>query len=110
MDVNFVESNPIPVKAAMALMGLLEPVWRLPMVPAAAAASLAKIEKVLEAVGLLRESARCRLRSSSCSTTSRRTYTDEHFAPFRRIQARAERRARFAPREPDAVVAAPAGA
>ena len=33
MDVNFVESNPIPVKAAMALMGLLEPVWRLPMVP-----------------------------------------------------------------------------
>ena len=26
MDVNFVESNPIPVKAAMALMGLLEPV------------------------------------------------------------------------------------
>ncbi len=33
MNVNFVESNPIPVKAAMALMGLLEPVWRLPMVP-----------------------------------------------------------------------------
>ena len=33
MDVNFVESNPIPVKAAMALMGLLEPVWRLPLVP-----------------------------------------------------------------------------
>ena len=36
MDVNFVESNPIPVKAAMALMGLLEPVWRLPLVPPAA--------------------------------------------------------------------------
>src|SRR5258708_4668291 len=33
MNVNFLESNPIPVKAAMALMGLLEPVWRLPMVP-----------------------------------------------------------------------------
>ena len=49
MNVNFVESNPIPVKAAMALMGLLEPVWRLPHVPAAAAANLAKIEKVLEA-------------------------------------------------------------
>ena len=30
MEVNFVESNPIPVKAAMALMGLLEPVWRCP--------------------------------------------------------------------------------
>jgi 4-hydroxy-tetrahydrodipicolinate synthase len=52
MNVNFVESNPIPVKAAMALMGLLEPVYRLPLVPPAAP-SLAKIEKVLESVGLL---------------------------------------------------------
>jgi len=33
MEINFVESNPIPVKAALALMGLLAPVWRLPMVP-----------------------------------------------------------------------------
>ena len=33
MSANFVESNPIPVKAAMATMGLLEEVYRLPMVP-----------------------------------------------------------------------------
>ena len=33
MLVNFVESNPIPVKAAMAAMGLLEEAYRLPMVP-----------------------------------------------------------------------------
>ena len=33
MLVNFVESNPIPVKAAMARMGLLEESYRLPMVP-----------------------------------------------------------------------------
>jgi 4-hydroxy-tetrahydrodipicolinate synthase len=52
MDVNFVESNPIPVKAALALMGLLEPVWRLPMCPPAQG-NLAKIEKVLESLGLL---------------------------------------------------------
>jgi len=52
MEVNFVESNPIPVKAAMALMGLLEPVWRLPLCPPSAA-NQAKIEKVLEALGLL---------------------------------------------------------
>jgi 4-hydroxy-tetrahydrodipicolinate synthase len=52
MDVNFVESNPIPVKAALALMGLLEPVWRLPLCPPAQA-NLAKIEKVLESLGLL---------------------------------------------------------
>src|SRR4029079_9187669 len=31
--VNFVESNPIPVKAAMAMLGLLEEHYRLPMVP-----------------------------------------------------------------------------
>jgi 4-hydroxy-tetrahydrodipicolinate synthase len=33
MSANFVESNPIPVKAAMAAMGLLEEIYRLPMVP-----------------------------------------------------------------------------
>jgi 4-hydroxy-tetrahydrodipicolinate synthase len=52
MNINFVESNPIPVKAAMALMGLLEPVWRLPMVPPSQA-NLGKIETVLASVGLL---------------------------------------------------------
>jgi 4-hydroxy-tetrahydrodipicolinate synthase len=31
MQVNFVEANPLPVKAAMAAMGLLEEVYRLPM-------------------------------------------------------------------------------
>jgi 4-hydroxy-tetrahydrodipicolinate synthase len=51
MNVNFIESNPIPVKAAMGLMGLLEPVYRLPMVPPSAA-SLAKIEKVISACGI----------------------------------------------------------
>src|SRR6185437_1697138 len=33
MEMNFIESNPIPVKTAMSMMGLLEPVWRLPMTP-----------------------------------------------------------------------------
>ncbi len=52
MEVNFVESNPGPVKAALALMGLIEPVYRLPMV-APQPASLARIEKVLESLSLL---------------------------------------------------------
>jgi 4-hydroxy-tetrahydrodipicolinate synthase len=52
MEVNFVESNPIPVKAAMAQMGLLQPVWRLPLVPPSAA-SLGRIQTVLEALGLI---------------------------------------------------------
>lgn len=51
MDVNFIESNPIPVKAALAAMGLLEPVWRLPLVPPSAV-SQAKIESVLQQLGL----------------------------------------------------------
>src|SRR5213596_3641854 len=33
MAANFVEANPVPVKAAMAAMGLLEELYRLPMVP-----------------------------------------------------------------------------
>ena len=53
MNVNFVESNPIPVKAAMGLMGLLDPVYRLPMTPPSPA-NLARIAKVLESAGLLR--------------------------------------------------------
>jgi 4-hydroxy-tetrahydrodipicolinate synthase len=53
MTVNFVESNPIPVKEGMAMMGLLEPVYRLPLCRASEA-NRARIEKVLEAAGLLR--------------------------------------------------------
>ena len=52
MEINFVEANPIPVKAALGLMGLLEPVWRLPMCPPSPA-NKDKIEKVLETLGLL---------------------------------------------------------
>jgi len=52
MEMNFMESNPIPVKAAMALMGLLEPVYRLPMCPPLPQ-NQAKIEAVLKQVGLL---------------------------------------------------------
>jgi 4-hydroxy-tetrahydrodipicolinate synthase len=49
MLVNFVESNPIPVKAAMAMLGLLEEHYRLPMVPPSAASRT----KISEALGEL---------------------------------------------------------
>jgi 4-hydroxy-tetrahydrodipicolinate synthase len=52
MEINFVESNPIPVKAAMAQMGLLEPVWRLPLV-APKAENEARIRAVLESLELV---------------------------------------------------------
>src|SRR5450830_755937 len=49
--VNFIESNPIPVKSAMASMGLLEEVYRLPMVPPGPR-SKQRIEGVLQALGV----------------------------------------------------------
>jgi 4-hydroxy-tetrahydrodipicolinate synthase len=52
MEINFIETSPGPVKFAMARMGLLEPVWRLPIV-SPQPASQQKIEAVLETLGLL---------------------------------------------------------
>jgi 4-hydroxy-tetrahydrodipicolinate synthase len=52
MNVNFIESNPIPVKAALAMLGLCQEVYRLPMVPPSAA-SRDRIRQVLEGLGIL---------------------------------------------------------
>jgi 4-hydroxy-tetrahydrodipicolinate synthase len=54
MEANFVETNPGPAKAAMALMGLLEPVFRLPIVTPKPE-NLAKIRGALEGVGLIQQ-------------------------------------------------------
>jgi 4-hydroxy-tetrahydrodipicolinate synthase len=55
MEINFVESNPGPVKAAMGLMGLLEPAFRLPAVYPRPE-NVRKIERVLLGLGLIPES------------------------------------------------------
>lgn len=52
MDVNFIESSPGPVKAAMAMMGLLEENFRLPLVPITEA-SRARVREVLSELGVL---------------------------------------------------------
>jgi 4-hydroxy-tetrahydrodipicolinate synthase len=57
MLANFAESNPIPVKAAMALMGLLEESYRLPMVPPRPE-TREKLRRVLASVSLLPAAAR----------------------------------------------------
>jgi 4-hydroxy-tetrahydrodipicolinate synthase len=54
MDVNFVESSPGPVKAAMALMGLLEENLRLPLVPVTEK-TRGRVREVLAEVGLPEE-------------------------------------------------------
>lgn len=53
MQANFIETNPIPVKAGLAMMGMIEEVYRLPMVPMRPD-NRAKLEKVLIGHGLLK--------------------------------------------------------
>ncbi|HEX4347303.1 MAG TPA: dihydrodipicolinate synthase family protein, partial [Vicinamibacterales bacterium] len=54
LQVNFVEANPIPVKAAMAAMGLLGETFRLPMCPPKAE-SRDRIVNVLKELGCLNQ-------------------------------------------------------
>ena len=52
MEMNFIEPNPQPIKAAMAMMGLLKPVWRLPMIPPQPQ-TLVTIERVLSSLNMM---------------------------------------------------------
>src|SRR5215813_788084 len=54
MEVNFIESSPGPVKAALAMMGLIEENLRLPLVPIEPK-SRERVRSVLVDTGLLRE-------------------------------------------------------
>lgn len=52
MNINFIESSPIPVKTALAMMGMIEEAFRLPMVPITEP-NRAKLRKVLEGLKLV---------------------------------------------------------
>jgi 4-hydroxy-tetrahydrodipicolinate synthase len=52
MNINFIESSPIPVKAALAMMGMIEEVYRLPMVRMTEP-NRVKVRKVLEELQLI---------------------------------------------------------
>jgi len=52
MNLNFVESSPIPVKASLALLGLCEESYRLPLVPPSEA-TRAQLREALRELGLL---------------------------------------------------------
>ena len=54
MEANFIESSPGPVKAAMALMGLLEENLRLPLVPVEEK-TRETLRRVLADLGMLKE-------------------------------------------------------
>jgi 4-hydroxy-tetrahydrodipicolinate synthase len=53
MDVNFIETSPGPVKAALAMMGLIEESLRLPLVPIQDK-SRARVREVMSELGLLK--------------------------------------------------------
>lgn len=52
MNANFLESNPIPVKAALVMMGMIEEVYRLPLV-GIKPANREKLRKILADLGLV---------------------------------------------------------
>jgi 4-hydroxy-tetrahydrodipicolinate synthase len=52
MQANFIESNPLPVKATLAMMGRLEEVYRLPLVPMRRD-TRSKLQKIATEVGLI---------------------------------------------------------
>jgi 4-hydroxy-tetrahydrodipicolinate synthase len=53
MQVNFIESNPLPVKAVLAMMGKIEEVYRLPLLPMRRD-TRAKLQKVVADAGIIR--------------------------------------------------------
>lgn len=53
MNINFVEANPIPVKAALAMMGMVEEVYRLPLVPLGEK-NREKLKAILKGLGLVK--------------------------------------------------------
>jgi 4-hydroxy-tetrahydrodipicolinate synthase len=53
MQANFLESNPIPVKAVLAMMGRVEENYRLPMLPAKKETKT-KLERIAAEAGLLK--------------------------------------------------------
>jgi 4-hydroxy-tetrahydrodipicolinate synthase len=55
MQGNFIESNPMPVKAVLAMMGRIEEIYRLPMLPMKPD-TRARIQKIAADVGLVKTS------------------------------------------------------
>ncbi len=56
MNANFVEPNPIPVKAALAMMGMIEENYRLPLVPMSPP-NRDRLRQLIESLGLVQHAA-----------------------------------------------------
>src|ERR1700746_1614417 len=56
MQGNFIESNPLPVKAVLAMMGKIEEVYRLPLLPMRRD-TRSRLQKIVAGIGLLSKAA-----------------------------------------------------
>jgi 4-hydroxy-tetrahydrodipicolinate synthase len=56
MQANFIESNPLPVKAALAMMGRIQEIYRLPLCPMKPD-TRAKLERMVNELGLVQRRA-----------------------------------------------------
>jgi len=63
MEVNFIESSPGPVKAALAMMSMIDENYRLPLVPIQEK-SKAKVREVITELGLLQETSHATTRTN----------------------------------------------
>ena len=52
MNANFIETNPLPVKTALGLMGKIKTVFRLPLVPMQSN-TIEKLKNVLNELSLI---------------------------------------------------------
>jgi 4-hydroxy-tetrahydrodipicolinate synthase len=63
MQANFIESSPLPVKAVLAMMGKIEEVYRLPLLPMRRD-TRSRLQKIVAEVGVDRQAGRSRPRDT----------------------------------------------
>ncbi len=68
MQANFIESNPLPVKAVLAMMGKIEEVYRLPMLPMRRD-TRSKLQKIAAEAGLISKPATLRRKPPISTST-----------------------------------------
>ncbi len=83
MQANFIESNPLPVKAVLAMMGKIEEVYRLPLLPMKRD-TRSRLQKVATDVGLISKPA-----SPAAESMEFYIYENWHAGPHKAVLHRA---------------------
>ena len=83
MQANFIESNPLPVKAVLAMMGKIEEVYRLPLLPMKRD-TRSRLQKVATDVGVISKPA-----SAAAESVEFYIYENWHAGPHKAVLHRA---------------------